>query len=342
MSKLRQARLGVIGAGGIANSVHLPSLKELDESNIVAICDLRLEKAEAAAKKFGTSETRTYWNMYEMLEKEQMDGVLVLVEPDRLFRAAKDVMMAGIPVLMEKPAGTSFHQADSLAHIAKEQGVTCAVAMNRRHPPVVQKVLNHMRKITTITQVDGVFMKNTDLGHAWDYASAFATDGIHALDLVRYMAGSEVKDCATAIGRFSGCSKDNAWSSIMRFENGVLGTLRSNYQTGARIHTFEIHGPGASAFINLGFGDADASATILYNNGGSMYSMASGGVGGVEREFIDGKELAGSQDYHAYYGYKQEDADFIKAILTKTDPLCTIADAAKSLELAERLMRTTI
>ena len=41
-------------------------------------------------------------------------------------------------------------------------------------------------------------------------------------------------------------------------------------------------------------------------------------------------------------GYKQEDADFIKAILTKTDPLCTIADAAKSLELAERLMRTTI
>ena len=225
MSKLRQARLGVIGAGGIANSVHLPSLKELDESNIVAICDLRLEKAEAAAKKFGTSETRTYWNMYEMLEKEQMDGVLVLVEPDRLFRAAKDVMMAGIPVLMEKPAGTSFHQADSLAHIAKEQGVTCAVAMNRRHTPVVQKVLNHMRKITTITQVDGVFMKNTDLGHAWDYASAFATDGIHALDLVRYMAGSEVKDCATAIGRFSGCSKDNAWSSIMRFENGVLGTL---------------------------------------------------------------------------------------------------------------------
>lgn len=101
-----------------------------------------------------------------------------------------------------KARETSWHQADALARISAEQGVTCAVAMNRRHIPVVQKVLQHMRNITTITQVDGVFMKNTDLGHEWDYASAFSTDGIHALDLVRYMAGSEVRNCATVIGRF--------------------------------------------------------------------------------------------------------------------------------------------
>lgn len=342
MREIRRARIGVIGAGGIANGVHLPSLRELDEVQIAAICDLRLEKAKAAAERFGDPGTHVYWNMYEMLEQEPLDGVFVLVEPDRLFRAVKDVLTVGIPVLMEKPAGTSWHQAASLARISAEQGVTCAVAMNRRHIPVVQKVLQHMRSITTITQVDGVFMKNTDLGHEWDYASAFSTDGIHALDLVRYMAGSEVRNCATVIERFSGCPTDNAWSSVMQFENGVTGTLRSNYQTGARVHSFEIHGPGASAFINLGFGEADASATILYNEGGSMYSMASGGVGGIHRETIDGKALSGSQEYYAYYGYKQEDADFVRAILTGAQPMCTISDAAKSMELAERLLRAAI
>ena len=84
MCEIRRARIGVIGAGGIANGVHLPSLHELDEVQITAICDLRLEKAKAAAERFGDPCTRVYWNMYEMLEQEPLDGVLVLVEPDRL------------------------------------------------------------------------------------------------------------------------------------------------------------------------------------------------------------------------------------------------------------------
>lgn len=336
----KRARLGVIGAGGIANGVHLPSLSELPEAEVAAICDLRLEKAQAAARKYGIPGV--YWNMYEMLEKEHLDGVLVLVEPDRLFRAAQDCLTAGVPVLMEKPAGISAHQAESLSRISGETGVTCAVAMNRRHIPLVRHVAKRMREVTHITQVDGVFIKNTDLSHAWEYASAFGTDIVHAIDLVRHLAGSEVAAAATVAGRFSGCPVDNAWSSVMRFENGVTGTLKSNYQTGGRVHTFEMHGPGASAFINLGFGGAECEATILYHEGGSMYSMASGGVGGQDREHIDGKALAGSRDYHAYYGYKQEDADFIHAILSHTRPLCTIDDAAGTMRLVEMLLKNTI
>ena len=199
-----------------------------------------------------------------------------------------------------------------------------------------------MNELTPITEVDGVFLKSTDLSQEWAYMSAYDCDGIHALDLVRYLAGSEVTKCATVTGRFSGCPVDNAWASVMQFENGVTGTMRSNYQAGARIHQFEMHGPRASAFINVGFGGSECEATILTREGGSMYSLASGGVGGTDRIFLDGKKLAGSEDFHAYYGYKQEDADFIRAILTKTAPLCTIEDAAKSMELCEKIHETSI
>ncbi len=336
----RKVRVGVIGAGGIANGVHLPSLSQIEDAEVVAICDLRIEKAKAAAKQYGIPGV--YMDMYEMIEKEALDCIFVLVEPDRLFRAASDCMKAGISVIMEKPAGTSAHQANALARIAKECGVTCAVAMNRRHIPVVQEVRRIMNECTPITQVDGQFMKYTDLAHEWEYSSAYDTDGIHALDLVRYLANSEVKKCATVTGRFSDCPVDNAWSSVMQFENGVTGTMRSSYQAGARIHTFEVHGPNASAFINLGMGNADCEATIIFRKDGSMYSLASGGVGGSERLYIDGKKLAGSEEFHAYYGYLQEDIDFIRAIKNGSAPMCTIEDMAKSMELVETVHATSL
>ncbi len=81
MCEIRRARIGVIGAGGIANGVHLPSLRELDEVQITAICDLRLEKAKAAAERFGHSCTRVYWNMYEMLEQEPLGALMRLCAP---------------------------------------------------------------------------------------------------------------------------------------------------------------------------------------------------------------------------------------------------------------------
>ncbi|MBO4297274.1 MAG: Gfo/Idh/MocA family oxidoreductase [Clostridia bacterium] len=336
----RAARVAVIGAGGIANSVHLPSLKEIENANLVAVCDLRYDKAKAAAERF--SIPGVYWDMYEMFQKEALDGVFVLVEPDRLFRVAQDCMRAGLPCMMEKPAGTSAHQTSALARISRETGKLCAVALNRRHIPLVQAVMKHMREITTITQVDGVFIKHTDLGHEWEYSNAFATDGIHAVDLVRYLAGGEVTACATVVGRFSGCPVDNAWSSVMKFDNGVTGTMKSNYQTGGRVHGFEMHGPGASAFINLGFGGAECEATILYHSGKSMYSLAAAGVGGQNIEKIDGKALAGSDQFHAYYGYKQEDQDFVNALLTGGRPLCTIDDAEGSVKLVEKLLSNVI
>ena len=335
-----KVRVGVIGAGGIANGVHLPSLTEIPDAEVVALCDLRYEKATKTAERFGIK--KTYWDMYEMLSKEALDCVYILVEPDRLFRAAADCMNAGLPVMMEKPAGTSAHQANSLARIARERGVTCAVAMNRRHIPVVQEVKRIMAELTPITEVDGCFMKYTDLANAWQYASAYDTDGVHALDLVRYLAGSEVASCATVTGRHSGSPVDNSWASVMQFENGVTGTMRSNYQAGGRIHTFEMHGPNASAFINLGLGGSECEATVICRSGASMYSQASGGVARGNIIEIDGKALAGSDQFHAYYGYKQEDIDFIAAIKNGTAPMCTIDDMAKTMELVETVHRTSL
>lgn len=334
-----KVNVAVIGAGGIANNVHLPSLAQIEEANLVAVCDLREEKARKAAEKYGIPSV--YTSMYEMFEKEQLDGVFVLVEPDRLFRAANDCLGAGLHVMMEKPAGINSYQAHSLARKAEEVGKICAVGMNRRHVPLVQEVFQRMKEITPITQVDGVFFKNSDISTSWNYASAFVCDIVHATDLVRYLAQSEPIKAATVASRYNS-PVDNAWSSVIKFENGVTGTLRANYQCGGRIHNFAIHGPKASAYINLGFGGSQCDARILHASGERIYSLAAAGVKGPSEEYIDGIELAGTKNFFAYYGYKQEDIDFIKAIQEDRKPMCSIEDAAKSMEMVEMLLANTI
>jgi len=332
----KKVKIGVIGAGGIANSVHMPSLAEIDECEVVAICDLHEEKAKALAQKYGVKSTYTVY--HEMLAKEEMDAVYVLVNPDCTFRVADDCMKAGFHVMIEKPLGIDSYQAHSLARTAKATGKIAAVAMNRRHIPLVQEVLRKLKEVTEITQIDGRFMKFSDIAECWNYASAYNCDIIHAIDLVRYIAGAEPKSAGTVIGRFNS-PVDNAWSSVMEFENGILATLRANYQSAARIHDFEIHGPNACAFINIGFADARCEATIIYNGGTMIYSAASAGVGSFRIEQLDGKQIAGGSQYHQYYGYKSEDQDFIHCLLHGGTPLCTAEDAAKSMDMVELLLR---
>jgi predicted dehydrogenase len=339
---MEKVKLAVIGAGGIANGVHLPSLSDMkDICEVTAICDLEEEKAKQAAAKYNIPKTYR-WHM-DMLEKEKPDGILCLVQPDLMYRVAHDCLAAGNNILMEKPAGINSYQAESIARLAAKTGKICAVAMNRRHVPLVQKVFSVMKELTAITQVDGCFIKFSDVAEGWHYADAFVCDIVHAVDLVRYLAGGEPVKAATVIAR-NNSPVDNAWSSVIAFDNGITGTLRANYQTAARFHNFEIHGPKASAYINLGFPRTmGCDATIVHSAGKPIYSQAAVGAGGQLVEHIDGIALAGGNNQlYAHYGYMQEDIDFVECIKTGRKPLCSIEDAAKSMSFVEMLLNNRI
>ena len=338
----KKLRVGIIGCGAIAKRIHMPCLAEIENCEVVAVCDHHIEKAQAFAEKYNIPRVYTLHHEFLAQEQGKVDAVFVLVKPDQTFKVVKETLEAGYHVMMEKPAGINDYQANSMARISARTGKVAAVAMNRRHIPVVQEALKRIRAVTDIVQVDGRFMKISDIATGWSYASAYNCDIIHALDCVRYLAGSEVVNAATVIGQYNS-PVENAWNSVMLFENGVTGTLRSNYQASARVHDFEIHGSRASAFIDVGFpGRDDATATIIYGDGASIYSAAAAGVNGTNIEVLSARALAGGDEYYQYYGYKQEDQDFVDSILEGRAPLCTIADAAKSMELAELLIRKRI
>lgn len=77
-------------------------------------------------------------------------------------------------------------------------------------------------------------------------------------------------------------------------------------------------------------------------SGKSIYSISAAGVGQQQIDVINGREIAGGEAYHPYYGYKQEDISFIEALRNGTAPACSIEDAAKSMRMVEFLLENRI
>ena len=70
---MEKLRIGIIGAGNIAQNAHLPVYKERDDVQVVAIADWNLERAQQAAGKFGIS--KAYSCVEDLLAAEQVDAV---------------------------------------------------------------------------------------------------------------------------------------------------------------------------------------------------------------------------------------------------------------------------
>ena len=74
----KKLKVGIVGCGGIANGKHLPSLAKIPEVEMVAFCDIIVERAEAAKAKYGTEDAKVYEDYNQLLADESIDVVHVL------------------------------------------------------------------------------------------------------------------------------------------------------------------------------------------------------------------------------------------------------------------------
>ena len=331
---MNNVKLGIIGAGGIAEGIHLPVLSRLENVKLTAVCDLRAERAERMAELYGIPSS--YTSYHEMLEEEELDAVFVLTQPDALFRAANDCLRFGLHVFMEKPLGITAYQARTLRDSAVAQGCVLHAGFNRRYIPLVREALRIVRETAEITLAEGRFYKNSSPAFYDGCSNAFMCDVVHCVDLVRHVAGEGVTSSALLE------SREESWHALMRFEGGAAGVVRSHYATGGRVHEFEFHGPGVSAYIDLGFGGPGCSAKILRALSPGRQSISAMGAGDTEVIELDGMALAGSERYEDYYGYRDGDAAFIRAVLNGGPDLPRMNEDVATMELMERLLQSRI
>ena len=129
-------RVGIIGAGGIAKTVHIPNyLKQDDKVKIVAITDVVKENAMAAADEFGIEHVFT--NHQEMLDTVELDAVSVCTPNKFHANATIASLKAGCHVICEKPPAMTVAEAEKMAKTARNAGKILTYGLSFRHAPEV-------------------------------------------------------------------------------------------------------------------------------------------------------------------------------------------------------------
>ena len=314
--------VALIGAGGMANSVHYPSLVDFEDVNLVGLCDLVESRCHETANRFGI-ENR-YTNYQKMINDTSPTAVYVLMPPQDLFVPVIDCLQRGIHVFVEKPLGLTTYQAREMAQLAEKNSCLTMVGFNRRFIPLLRQVKSEIESEKPIIQCMSVFHKNSPNALYYKGQIDILTcDAIHAVDTLRWMGGSDVQAVASDINSF-GSERENSFNALVKFKSGTSGFLCTNWAVGGRIHIFEIHASGISAYINP---DLDGQATIHKQSGITTISTV---------------DAAGSNKNHVAYGFYAENRHFIDCIQKQILPETNFNDATQTMELVDLIYQNRI
>ena len=134
----RKINLAVIGTGRIG-SMHVANIvNQVPEANLVAICDIRLDIAQAVADKWGI--TRVVRDYHELLADETIEAVLIATTTSTHAEVIKDCAKAGKHIFCEKPIALDLARIDEALEAVELAGVKLQVGFNRRFDKNFQRV----------------------------------------------------------------------------------------------------------------------------------------------------------------------------------------------------------
>ena len=322
--RTEKVRVAFIGAGNRAVSVHYTSLRDIPEAEIVAVAELNQERLHAATGEFGIQGR--YTSYVEMIEQEKPDAVYAIMPPHHLYDVAATVLEMGCPLFIEKPPAVTTEQTRQLAMLARQRKVITGVTFQRRFAPVIRRGKALCGKVGSVHTAAATFYKNA-VGNGPYYRGAMdvlTCDAIHAVDTLRYLCGGEVERVASDVRRL-GAEYCTIHLALVTFSSGATGVLLTNWMTGRRFFTVEIHSPGISCF-----GDPEEGGRVYADN--QLEPI----------EVLDPFELSGSSEGYRAYGPYDMNRHFIECIQKKTPPETDLEDAVKTMELVDAIYHAQI
>jgi predicted dehydrogenase len=127
----------LIGCGAIARE-HLTVLGELDNVEIIAVCDISSARAEAAAERFGIA--KSYTSHRDLLAELKPDLVHITTPPASHFPIAMDCLAAGMNVFCEKPMTVRYSDFCTLKQLARDKGRMLMENQQNRFHSSVQRI----------------------------------------------------------------------------------------------------------------------------------------------------------------------------------------------------------
>ena len=274
---MRIAKIGIIGTGHISE-IYCQNLTTVHENTeIIACADVNREAAQKKAEKWNIPYVLT---VEELLQREDIDIVVNLTPPKNHYEIIKASLLAGKHVFTEKPLATTAAEADELVALAKEKGKMLGAAPETNYGAGVStgKALIAQGAIGKVLYADARFRwpgdENWHPNPSFLYqpgAGPLYDRGPYFLNaLVDLLGNVSQVSAMTAIGfptrtvtskpRYGEVFKVETPSHVqgmLRFENGVLGTLLLSFDMKCPYDSaIEIFGTVGSILIKepIGFG----------------------------------------------------------------------------------------
>lgn len=130
---MEKTKIGVIGLGGVAQLVHLPNLVKLPNVDVSAVAEINRNRLQTISDKFNIQ--LRYSNHKDLLEKSDVDAVIIATPTSTHKDIALDCLKAGKDVLVEKPLARTYQEAKDVVEVAKKTKKILMVGMNLRYRP---------------------------------------------------------------------------------------------------------------------------------------------------------------------------------------------------------------
>jgi len=225
-------RVAIVGMGGIGNT-HGGCYAADDLAEIVAVCDIIKERADAAAEKYGCP---AFYSVKELLASDiQIDAASMCTAGAENggdhYEPTMALLQGGIPTLGEKPISNDVQHGREMVALAKEKNLPYAVDLNHRFTPAALRAKEWIEqgRLGTPHLINmRMWINNPNESSVWFHLRALHP---HSIDVMRYFCGE-----VTSVHMF--CMKGEGrqiWSNAhvnMMFDTGMIGHLTGSYDAG--------------------------------------------------------------------------------------------------------------
>lgn len=306
---MKKIGVAVIGAGFWGKN-HARVFNELEETELLAVCDINAERAKIVAKQFGA---KAYRETRRMLKRKDVEAVSVCTWSTSLAKEALKALKAGKHVLVEKPMAANSKQAEELLKTAEKEGLHLSIGFLMRFIPGVQYIKEAIESKTigelvcaTAKRVSQWPERIGDVGVVKDLA-------IHDIDVARYLFGNDPIAVYAKTGRMKHKLFEDYAHIMLTFEGGKNAFIESNWLTPYKTRLLVVTGSEAILkidYITQELTVEDAKETV--------------------QPRIPWQEPL-----------KLELQHFANCILGKEKPLITGVDGLKALKIAEAVLKSS-
>ncbi len=244
---MRKLGVAVIGTGFWGRN-HARVYKELEETELVAVCDINSERAKAVAKQF---DVKPYTDIGRLLKRRDIEAVSICTWSTSLGKTALKALRAGKHTLVEKPMAKDVKEAKKVLETAEEKELLLTVGFLMRFIPGLQEIKRQIKNkqigdlvSATAKRVSQWPERIGDVGVVKDLA-------IHDIDINRYLFGEDPIAVYAKIGRMKHKKFEDYAQIMLTFRESRNAFIESNWLTPYKTRILAV--TGSEAIMRLDY-----------------------------------------------------------------------------------------